>query len=247
MGARGLLLPLLLAPFSFFGLAQERLSLTLTPVRLELQGAGEGTAQLENTGVEGVTLEVEAFPFLLRSDGSLYPAPSHERDLCPHLSVFPQGRVSLGKGESLLLRVQVQPFAGRGTYWCGVGLTTLPSPREQGGLQALLRLRLVLPVYLTFPGTEEPKLEVVGPSPKGDGELRLLLQNRGNALLRVSGSLLFYDREGKEAGRLPVPEVPLLPGGGQTLSFKPEFPRGGYRVLLLLEHPYGRLALEGEW
>lgn len=245
MGARGILLSVLLAPFSF-GLAQERLSLTLTPVRLELQEAGEGTARLENTGAEGVTLEVEAFPFLLRLDGSLHPAPSHERDLCPHLSVFPQGRVSLGKGESLFLRVQVQPFAGRGTYWCGVGLTTLPSPEEEGGLQALLRLRLVLPVYMTFSGTEEPKLEVGALGRKGD-ELHLLLQNRGNALLRVTGSLLIYDREGKEVGRLPVPEVPLLPGGGRVLSFKPELPPGPYRVLLLLEHPYGRLALEGEW
>lgn len=248
MGARGILLWVLLALFPF-GLTQGELSLLLTPVRLELKGADEGTARLLNTGAEGVTLEVEPFPFFLRLDGGLYPSPPHERDLCPHLEVFPQGKVSLGKGESLLVRVQIRPFAGRGTYFCAVGFTTLPSPEEGKGLQVLTRLRLALPIYVTFSGTEEPKLEVGALGRKGD-ELHLFLQNRGNILLRVTGNLLFYDREGKEVGRMAVAQgdgLPILPGGNRLVSLKPPFPPSGYRVLALLEHEYGRLAAEGEW
>lgn len=250
MGARGRLLLALLLAFFSFGLAQGELSLLLTPVRLEFKGADEGTARLSNTGAEGVTLEVDPFPFLLRLDGALYPSSSHERDLCPHLEVLPQGRVSLGKGESLLVRVRIRPFAGRGTYFCAVGFTTLPSLEEGGGLQVLTRLQLALPVYMTFPGTEEPRLEVGALGRKGE-ELQVLLQNGGNTLLRVKGNLLFYDREGKEAGRLSVAQgdgLPILPGGSRLLSFRPELPPGPYRVLLLLEDGYGgRLAAEGEW
>jgi len=225
-------------------------TLTLTPVRLELllppSGDAQGSALVLAEG-KGAALEVSLSSFLLGLDGSVRQGAPHERDLCPYLEVFPQGSLEVPEGGRAEVRVRVRPFSGEGTYWCMVLLQTAPSFREERGLRIGFRAGVGLPVYATFQGTERPGLALEGIGREGE-ELKLLLANTGNVLLRVTGTLLFYDREGKEALRLPLSEegIPILPGGKRLLSFRPGLP-SGYKVVVLLEHAYGRLAGEGTW
>ncbi|KGQ23065.1 hypothetical protein [Thermus filiformis] len=225
-------------------------TLTLTPVRLELllppSGGAQGSALLLVEG-KRTALEVSLSSFLLGLDGSVREGASHERDLCPHLEVFPQGSLEVPEGGGVEVRVRVRPFSGEGTYWCMVLLQTAPSFREERGLRIGFRAGVGLFVYATFRGTERPGLALEGIGREGE-ELKLLLANTGNVLLRVTGTLLFYDKEGKEALRLSLDEegVAVFPGSKRLLSFRPGLP-SGYKVVVLLEHAYGRLAGEGTW
>ncbi|MER3603514.1 MAG: hypothetical protein C4298_07015 [Thermus sp.] len=239
-------LPLVLAGLLLLKGHAQGFGLTLSPARLELEGALEGSAQVQNDG-EGVVLEVGKVPFVLGLDGQLHLGQTG-KDLCPELEVLPVGRVALERGGRMELRLRVRPFQGEGTYWCAVSLKTLPPPAREG-LRVLLQINLLLPVYYTFAGTGRPRLEVEGFGRAGD-ELQLNLANAGNVLLRLSGSLVFYEASGREALRIPLSEgdgLPLLPGGRRLLSFRPGLPPG-YKVLLLLDlGPYGRKALEAVW
>jgi len=226
-------------------------TLTLTPKRLELLASPsdgvQGSASLSTTG-QGVAVEVATASFLVGLEGNFRYDASHERDLCPYLEVFPQGSVELSAGGSMDLWVKVRPFQGEGTYWCMVLLQTAPTGGGQGGLGISARIAVGLPVYVTFQGTERPKLTIEGLG-RDKEELKVLLANKGNVFLRVSGTLFFYDKDGKEVLRLPLSDegVAVFPGGKRLLTLKPGLPPSGYKVLVLLEHAYGRLAGEGRW
>ncbi|MGC8967128.1 MAG: hypothetical protein ACP5JV_02165 [Thermus sp.] len=222
--------------------------LALSPARLELflppGGSAEERVVLKNGLPREEALQARLLPFALDARGGVVEAK--DPGLCPHLEVLPTALV-LPPGGSAEVRVRAQAPEGKGTLACLVVFSAAPRALERGGLRLSVRPQVGLAVYLTLKGTEAPALRArVG----GEGKaLPLLLENPGNVLQRVFGEARVFDGEGKEAARLPLEEVPVLPGGYRELALEPDppLPKGRYRVVLLLESAYGRYAAEGVW
>lgn len=237
-------------PLAFLLLpALAQVDLTLSPARLELL-LSPGEVRVERVTVKnGLPREepiaVRLVPFALSPEGTVVESPSP--GLCPYVTVSPTAFLLPPQGsQEVALRVEA-PGEGEGTLACLVVFGAQPRPLPGAGVGVSTRPELGLAVYLTLRGTEKPALRArVG----GEGKaLPVLLENPGNVLQRLFGEALVYDREGKEVARLPVEDLPVLPGGYRRLSLAPEapLPPGRYRVVLLLESAHGRYAAEGVW
>ncbi len=230
------LAPLLAQPFDL-ALAPPRLELLLPP--------GETVqAEVEVSSERKVEVSVRAVGFRLGEDGSLLL--EEEGSLCPHLSGYPEA-LRLEPGERARLTLQVQlPEGAEGTLWCGLLFQGAPiQGRDERGLRVSFLPRILLAVYATPQGRGNPALRVVGMG-RGGKEYQVLVENPGNVLLRPSGRLFLYDREGRPVGEVEVEAFPLLPRGRRLLTL-PLPVEGGGKALLLLEHAWGRVVAEGVW
>ncbi len=236
----------------FLALSSAQMSLTLSPARLEFAlppgGVAEERVLLRNGLARGEALQVQLLPFALDPKGSVVEAPPEDgRNLCPHLLVVPTALTVPGEGTAEV-RVRVEaPAKGEGTLACLVVFSAQPRALEGGGLRLSLRPGMGLAVYLTLRNTERPALRArVG---GGGKALPVVLENPGNVLQRVALEARVFDEGGREVARLKGEDLPVFPGGHREVSLEPEtpLPPGRYRVVLLLESPYGRYAAEGTW
>jgi hypothetical protein len=233
----------------FLPLALAQVDLAISPARAELSLLpGESFAlalQVRNGLAREEPLTVRLTPFRLKEDGALEEVPLYG-GLCAALRVSPTAFTVPPKG-SYEVRLEGKAPVGEGTLACLVVFTAQPRPGGGGGVRVSMRPELGFALYVTLKGTERPRL-----SGRVEGEgrtLALLLRNEGNALERLTGEVLLFSEAGEVVARLPVPEVPVLPGGSRRVVLEPEtpLPPGRYRAVAVLEGRYGRYALEGLW
>lgn len=223
--------------------------LTLSPARVELAAMpGEAfslTTTLRNEGPREEAVTVRLASFQVKEDGSVEELPL-SGGLCAELRVIPTA-FTLPPGGSLEVRVEGKSPEGEGTLACLVVFSGGLRIQEKGGVGLQIRPEIGLALYVTLRGTERPALRAtVG----GEGRsLLVLLENPGNVLQRVSGKVEVFSLEGKRVASFSVEELPVWPGGARRLEFEPPepLPPGEYRVVVILESPYGRYASEGKW
>ncbi|WP_114311829.1 COG1470 family protein [Thermus caldifontis] len=223
--------------------------LTLSPARMELSAwPGEAFSfgvTLKNEGPREEAIAVRLAPFRLGEDGSLEEVPL-SGGLCPELRVIPSAFL-LPPGGALEVRVEGRAPMGEGTLACLVVFGAGVRPLERGGVRLQVRPEIGLALYVTLRGKEKPALRAtVG----GEGPaLPVVLENPGNVLQRLSGQARVFTPEGQEVALLALEELPVWPGGVRRVLLEPltPLPPGEYRVILLLEGPYGRYASEGRW
>ncbi|MDM7324215.1 MAG: hypothetical protein P3W93_004335 [Thermus sp.] len=235
--------------FPLLGLALAQASLTLSPARVELfllpGEAFSFSVTLKNGLPKEEALSVRLTPFRLLEDGSLVEVPTGG-PLCASLGVVPTAFTLPPLGEKEV-RVEGKAPEGEGTLSCLVVFSGGVRPLERGGVRLQVRPELGLALYVTLRGTEKPLLRArVG----GEGAaLPLLLENPGNVLQRLTGRAQVYTPLGQEVVTLSFEDLPVWPLGSRRVLLEPPtpLPSGEYRVVLLLESPYGRYAAEGRW
>ncbi|WP_243028113.1 hypothetical protein [Thermus albus] len=240
----------ILLPILFSGLALAQVSLTLSPARMELfllpGEAFSFSVTLKNGLPKEEALSVRLSPFRLLEDGSLVEVAPTGGPLCASLRVVPTAFTLPPLGEKEV-RVEGKAPEGEGTLSCLVVFSGGVRPMERGGVQLQVRPELGLALYVTLRGTEKPLLRAkVG----GEGAaLPLLLENPGNVLQRLTGRAQVYTPLGQEVATLSFEDLPVWPSGSRRVLLEPPtpLPSGEYRVVLLLESPYGRYAAEGRW
>jgi len=229
--------------------ALAQVSLTLSPARVELSLApGEAFSFpviLQNGLPREEPLTVRLSPFRVREDGGVEELPAGG-ELCRALQVRPTAFTVPPSGRTEVL-VEGRAPEGQGTLACLVVFSGGLRIQEKGGVRLQIRPEIGLALYVTLRGTERPALRAtVG----GEGRsLLVLLENPGNVLQRVSGKVEVFSLEGKRVASFSLEELPVWPGGARRLEFEPSepLPPGEYRVVIILESPYGRYASEGKW
>ena len=145
-----------------------------------------------------------------------------------------------------------------GSYYAALAFTTEPRPGEHKGVAVLVNTRMLVIVYATIRGTEQPAAELQGVTVVTDeasGRRYLVADvvNTGNVYLRLNGELRFVDTTGEVARRLELPERVLLREGlvRYRLAFPDDLP--GNVILTQIEiqpqgpaEGYGGPPLYGE-
>ena len=146
------------------------------------------------------------------------------------------------------LSVTVPPDPGLdGTYHAMVFFTVVPPPSEARGVGVITTTRVGLTVYVTLAGTERAGSELVDLYQTDGRELRAVILNTGNTVMRLSGEIQLRDETGAVRHRLEVPDVPVMRDSERELTFTlpNEVEAGFYVALALIQDSRGGL-LAGE-
>ena len=121
-----------------------------------------------------------------------------------------------------------------GTYQTVVFFETQSSPSRTKGTSILTKQRLGLVIYVTIAGTAKKGSKLSDMYLDGR-DLKLVLANTGNTLMRASGKVELRDRSGKTVATLPVSDVPVMRGSERDLKLAlPKDLAPGYYVALAL-------------
>lgn len=227
--------------------AAAKLDLEVAPIRAEHQipaGVEEtNVVEIWNRGNEPVRLRAYLQDWHLERRGALgFSRPgSQPRSLAPWLRLNPtdfQLRPG-GRGE-IRYTITVPATAAPGTYWTallieGQAVQAAPSPRRLA-----LAGRVAVMVYETVgPLAVRGRFEDFQVS-QAPGGLRFLLtlSNPGTVFFRPRRSyIVIRGGQGQEVARVEIPDIPVLPGTTQDLSWQQELnlPPGRYQAEALLD------------
>jgi hypothetical protein len=144
------------------------------------------------------------------------------------------------------LSVAVPPDPGLdGTYHAMVFFTVVPPPSEARGVGVITTTRVGLTVYVTVAGTERAGSELVDLYQADGREVRAVIHNSGNTVMRLSGELQLRDEAGEVRHRLEVPDVPVMRESERELVFTlpNEVEAGFYVALALIQDSRGGLLV----
>jgi hypothetical protein len=204
-------------------------ALAVSPVRVELAGAGTATIRLTNTG--GVAAIVDGARAGFAIDARGRPRTAALRDRGVQILVRPQRLVlAPGAAEAATIHVRLARDATPGDHASLVVFAT--RPRGAGGVGVRLRIGVI--VVVRAPGAVVHRLRLV--------HVRLVrrileidLRNRGNVVERLGPASLQVRlvRGGRVLRRLRVPMRELLPGGRALLRLAAPPTRG--RIVVELD------------
>ena len=226
----------------------------ISPPRVELAtnpGAElTQTIVVDHPGTVGtMEVDVNLSDVLLGPDGSaIYLDPGlHPRSLSPWLSLTPL-RFTLAPQERTEARytVQVPADAEDGTYWGVVFFesgTVRPDEAPAQGIGVRTRVRVGHVVYVHV-GEVLREGRIGGirflPSAAANrpAEVRIVFQNTGNGLVRLSGTVEVRTMEGVLVDELSVTNVASFPGATHEIAVAVEeaLDAGEYLVLAVLDY-----------
>jgi hypothetical protein len=207
--------------------------LVVAPARLELK-LRPGETQAATLSVSNIDDRVQHFRlsvsgFSLTATGDVSFEPGRVSRFPPEtwIGINPEEMdIPGGENASVRLRVTAPPDAA-GTIWGGVLVAVPASGEARGGIGVTTEPRVFVPVYVTITGTEKPEAGIDSFQAVRDGEgvfhFRASLRNRGNTLLRPSGSWLLEEATARgpvELAAVPFSGEPVLPG--QVRKFEGE-------------------------
>ena len=188
-------------------------ALSVSPVRVELAGAGTATIRLTNTGSVRAVIDGARAGFAIDARGR--PRTAALRDSGVEVLVRPQRLVlAPGAAAAATIRVRLGRDASPGDHASLVVFAT--RPRSAGGVGVQLRVGVI--VVVRAPGAVVHRLRLV--------RVRLVrrtveidVRNRGNVVERLGPAALRVRivRGGRVLRRLRVPVRELLPGGRALL------------------------------
>jgi hypothetical protein len=184
-------------------------ALAVSPIRVELAGAGSATIRLTNTGSAPTTVDGARAGFAIDVSGRPRAVPL--RDSGVDVLVRP-GSVVLAprSGATATIVVRVGPRASPGDHASLVVFAT--RPRSSSGVGVRLRVGVV--VLVRVPGTIVHRLRLAG-----IGLVRRTLvigvRNLGNVVERLDSAALGVRllRGGRVVRRVRIPAREVLPGG----------------------------------
>jgi hypothetical protein len=206
-------------------------ALAVSPVRVELAGAGTATIRLTNAGRAPTVVDGARAGFAIDVRGRPHVAALRDRGV--EVLVRPQ-RVVLAAGgaAAATIVVRVGPRASPGDHPSLVVFAT--RPRSTGGVGVRLRVGVV--VVVRVPGAIVHRLRLARIR-LVHRTLTVVVRNRGNVVERV-GPATLHVRLGSRLLRVPPRE--LLPGGWTVLRFPAALSRG--RVLVELREGDGSIV-----
>lgn len=208
-------------------------ALSVSPVRVELAGAGTATIRLTNSGGLPAVIDGARAGFAIDARGR--PRTAALRDRGVQVLVRPQ-RVVLAPGaaQAATILVRLGRDASPGDHASLVVFAT--RPRSSGGVGVRLRVGVI--VVVRAPGAIVHRLRLV--------RVRLVrrvlsieVRNRGNVVERVGPAALRIRliRGGRLLRRLPAPFREVLPGGRALIRLAA--PPGRGRIVVELNRGDG--------
>lgn len=188
--------------------------INVSPVRVELApGVTVGTLTLQNVGADPVRLQLHAFGWSMRPDGTLNLTPSDD------IAVFPT-LLTLAPGASRSVRVGyagASPHAQR-TY--RVFIDELPSLEARRlGVGLALRARIGVPIFVEAPGTAAQPL--IGDVALHGTMARVTVENTGTAAFMADRvALQAVDANGNALGGGEQPGWYVLAGERRVYDFR---------------------------
>jgi len=238
---------LLTAPVA--ALAQESLSIEVTPLRVELKlGVGATHTQvvtLRNDAKKPIKIRARVDDWYLSKDGTpqFKPAdPAYPFSAASWLRVNPPEQL-VAAGATALVRFSTTVPAGTrdGGYRCAVMFEFDPPDADPAARSrdVMFRGRVATLLYATVgnpvPNVDLTDLQVRTPK-DGPPSVVATLANTSRTHVRTKGTLAIYDGAGKLVRQLALPNVPVLPGSEREVSIPTaaendaRLPPGKYRV-----------------
>jgi hypothetical protein len=197
-------------------------ALAVSPVRVELAGAGTTTIRLANTGGASTVVDGARAGFAIDVSGRPRVAVLRARGV--QVLVRPQHLVlAPGAAAAATIVVRVAPDASPGDHPSLVVFAT--RPRSKGGVGVRLRVGVVVVVRVPGAILHRLRLAAVRVTRR---MLTVDVRNRGNVVERLGPSTLRVRlvRGGRVLRRFHVPARELLPGGRALIRFAASLPRG---------------------
>ena len=211
-------------------------ALAVSPVRVELAGAGSATIRLTNTGAAPTAVDGVRAGFAIDVSGR--PRAVALRDNGVRVLVRPASFVLAPRtGATATIVVRVGPRASPGDHASLVVFAT--RPRSSGGVGVRLRVGVV--VLVRVPGAIVHRLRL-----DGIGLVRRALvigvRNRGNVVERLDPASLRVRllRAGRVVRYVRIPAREVLPGGRAVIRIAAPPSRG--RVIVELRGRDGSIA-----
>lgn len=222
---------------AMLGSAAVAAGVTMSPSRVELTATPGRNyeTRLEITASPGATVSTAQSDFTLSNEGRVVflRVGSVDRSCSTWLSAdAPASAIPAGGTLGLTARIQIPAQAtAPGTYWC----SQVFSPTDPGEQASGVHVQVAVIYYINV-GTLSYK-PALG-NLKFDAASRsfsFVMQNQGNALLRMAGTLTLLDAKGATLASVPVTEFPLLPGGKRngTVALPASVKASGTVVALL--------------
>jgi P pilus assembly chaperone PapD len=229
------------------GLA-EAISISVAPIRVEhdVPAGGSLTEAISilNDDTLPVHIRMKIEDWSLTRDGAVSFAPggSQSHSASPWIKVNPR-EFDLSPGQSQLVRyaLTVPKDAVPGGYRAAIVFATVPRPNPgEKQKRVMLEGRIATILYETV-GTPAPSGEITNLSfrvnPEGKPEFMISFQNTGKVHIRTHGEIQIRDNGGKEIGKVPLPDLPVLPQSSRDfpVAFEGKLPSGEYVAELQMD------------
>ena len=230
-------------------IAQDALSIEVTPLRVELKlGAGATHTQvvtLHNDAKKAVKIRARVDDWYLSKDGTpqfKLADPADPFSAASWLRVNPPEQL-VAAGATALVRFTTTVPAGTkdGGYRCAVMFEFDPPDADPvaRSRDVMFRGRVATLLYATV-GNPVPMVDLTDlqiRTPKNDSpSVIATLNNTSRTHVRTKGTLAIYDAAGKMVRQVTVPNVPVLPMSEREVSIptaaenESPLPPGKYRV-----------------
>ncbi len=230
-------------------LAQDSLSIEVTPLRVELKlGAGAMHTQvvtLHNDAKKAVKIRARVDDWYLSKDGTPQFKPADPADpfsAASWLHVNPPEQL-VAAGATALVRFSTTVPAGTkdGGYRCAVMFEFDPPDADPvaRSRDVMFRGRVATLLYATV-GNPVPVVELTDLQIRTPGNdppsVIATLANTSRTHVRTKGTMAIYDAAGKLVRQVAIPNVPVLPASEREVSIptaaenEAHLPPGKYRV-----------------
>jgi P pilus assembly chaperone PapD len=238
---------LLTAPVAV--LAQESLSIEVTPLRVELKiGVGATHTQvvtLRNEAKKPVKIRARVDDWYLSKDGTPQFKPADPADPFSAASWLrvnpPEQLVAAGATAQVRFSTTVPAGTKDGGYRCAVMFEFDPPDTDPAARSrdVMFRGRVATLLYATV-GNPVPSVDLtdlqVRASKTDPPSVVATLANTSRTHVRTKGTLAIYDAAGKLVRQVAIPNVPVLPASEREVSIptsgekEAPLPPGKYRV-----------------
>jgi P pilus assembly chaperone PapD len=240
---------LLLSLMSILPLAMaEAISISVSPIRVEhnVPAGGNLTEAISvlNDDISPVHIRVKIEDWSLTREGAVSFAPggSQPFSAAPWIRVNPREfDLQPGQSQSARYALTVPKDANPGGYRAAIIFATVPRPTPgEKQKRVMFEGRIATILYETV-GRPAPSGEITGlsmePNKEGKPEFLISFKNTGSVHLRTRGEIIIRDKAGKEIGKAPLPDLPILPRSDRDfkVAWEAKLPAGEYVAELLMD------------
>ncbi len=226
-----------------------QMSIMVSPIRVDHQvraGTNEtNLIEVRNEGTAPTRIAVHAQDWTMDRKGnvSFSPAGGDPCSCANWIQINPTDfRLDPGQTRQVRYSLTVPAEAKEGGYRAAISLEGMPPPQEGVAKKRMtLNGRIVVMAYATV-GSPEIRAQFQDFQVTGGNKgvsFKLTLVNQGDVHFRIKKSwITLKNSKGEEAGKVEVPDIPVLPGATRELEIKKEdlaLPKGTYQAEAILD------------
>jgi len=226
----------------------EAISISVAPIRVEHNVPAGGNLteaiSISNDDPSPVHIRVKIEDWSLTKEGAVSFAAggSQPFSAAPWIKVNPREfDLQPGQSQGVRYSLAVPREATPGGYRAAIIFATVPRPSPgEKQKRVMLEGRIATILYETV-GRPAPSGEITGlsiiASKEGKPEFLVSFKNTGSVHLRIRGEIIIRDKAGKEIGRAPLPDLPILPRSDRDfkVAWEAKLPAGEYVAELLMD------------